>query len=502
MSYSSLKIAHHVRESEERKATERKRQLLYLILQHLKDEGYFETAQYFTNEAHLSNQYQICDNIDLPTIVQEYESYYFLRFQKYPKICKKVVIEDTKKNSLKKNNQENEMRDTTKSRAITSQSDVQNENKVHLTKSLGKTTTNGNQKSPKHNSSLSDLDLVVLPLTSKGFINIHNNSNQNCLQDSIGDKLLKPLSGCSTYSSEWREFAEIISKEICVTDLNVHWNDIMGLEEAKRLLKEAVVYPTKYPELFSGVLAPWKGLLLYGPPGTGKTLLAKAVATECKTTFFNISASSIVSKWRGDSEKLVRVMFELARYHAPSTIFLDEIDALASHRDASGEHEGSRRLKAELLIQLDGLAHSDDRVFLLATSNLPWELDAAILRRLEKRILVDLPNIEAREAMIKHYLPPIVIERPALLCELDYELLATAGYSGSDIKLVCKETAMNAMRKAFSILENSESGENLPDMKLKTITTVDMETALAGTKPSASHLAPRYKKWQHEFGSS
>ncbi|XP_062583454.1 katanin p60 ATPase-containing subunit A-like 2, partial [Saccostrea cucullata] len=120
------------------------------------------------------------------------------------------------------------------------------------------------------------------------------------------DRLLKPLGGYVGYNSEWRELAQVISRDIYSENPNVKWDDIIGLEEAKRLAKEAVVYPIKYPQLFKGILSPWKGLLLYGPPGTGKTLLAKAIATECNTTFFNISASSIVSKWRGDSEKLVR----------------------------------------------------------------------------------------------------------------------------------------------------------------------------------------------------
>ena len=118
----------------------------------------------------------------------------------------------------------------------------------------------------------------------------------------------------------------------------MRFHDVVGLNRAKQLLKEAVLMPMKYPHLFTGLLEPWKGILLFGPPGTGKTMLAKAVATECKTTFFNISASSIVSKWRGDSETLVRLLFELARYHEPSTIFLDEIDSIMSERTSEGEH--------------------------------------------------------------------------------------------------------------------------------------------------------------------
>ncbi|XP_069694894.1 katanin p60 ATPase-containing subunit A-like 2 isoform X2 [Periplaneta americana] len=462
---------------------------------------FYETAQSFSNEAHLSNQYEVCDNIDLSTIVQDFETYYYVRFQKYPKICKKVVSEENKKNIWKKPVLAEKIHHTTKVR----RNSIQNgENKLQVpaSKSSQKTSSNNSQKSFKSNNSLPELDLIVLPLTS-GDSNQGNNA-QNDTQENGSEKFLKPLSGCHIYNAEWKEFAEIISKEICVNDLNVHWNDIMGLDEAKQLLKEAVVYPTKYPELFSGVLAPWKSLLLYGPPGTGKTLLAKAVATESRTTFFNIAVSSIISKWRGDSEKLVRVMFELARYHAPSTIFLDELDALASHRDTCGTHEGSRRLKAELFIQLDGLTHSEDRVFLLATSNLPWELDTAILRRLEKRILVDLPNTEARRSMIEHYLPPVVTKGPSLLSKLDYELLAheSAGYSGSDIKLVCKETAMNAVREAFSVLETHKDDENVTNLKLKVINTEDLQNALRSTKPSAAHLAPRYHKWHREFGST
>ncbi|XP_064653296.1 katanin p60 ATPase-containing subunit A-like 2 isoform X4 [Lineus longissimus] len=324
----------------------------------------------------------------------------------------------------------------------------------------------------------------------------------------LGDRLLKPLGGYMGYNNEWRELAQVISRDIYSEDPNVRWEDIIGLDNAKRLVKEAVVYPIKYPQLFKGILSPWKGLLLYGPPGTGKTLLAKAVATECNTTFFNISASSIVSKWRGDSEKLVRVLFELARFHAPSTIFIDELESIMSQRGsagAGGEHEGSRRMKTELLVQMDGLSKTDDLVFLLAASNLPWELDHAMLRRLEKRIIVDLPTPEARKSMFKFYLPPVVVPKDgglSLKAEIDYDHVAdaTEGYTGSDIKLVCKEAAMRPVRKIFDALENHHTNEEIC-VELSPIKTIDIELALQHTKPSAQRLSAKYTAWQKEFES-
>ncbi|KAI3495466.1 hypothetical protein L1887_37807 [Cichorium endivia] len=300
-------------------------------------------------------------------------------------------------------------------------------------------------------------------------------------------------------SAEMRTLAESLSRDIIRGSPDVKWESIKGLENAKRLLKEAVVMPIKYPKYFTGLLSPWKGILLFGPPGTGKTMLAKAVATECNTTFFNISASSIVSKWRGDSEKLVKVLFELARHHAPSTIFLDEIDAIISQRGESrSEHESSRRLKTELLIQMDGLTKTDELVFVLAATNLPWELDAAMLRRLEKRILVPLPEPEARKAMFEELLPSVAEEET-----IPYDLLVkkTEGYSGSDIRLVCKEAAMQPLRRVMAVLEQQDI---LPDDELPKVGPIkheDVEMALKNTRPSAHLHAPRYERFNSDYGS-
>lgn len=313
-------------------------------------------------------------------------------------------------------------------------------------------------------------------------------------------RLLKPMPHFP--SGQLRELAEVITRDIYMDNPNVRWTDIAELHEAKQLLKEAVVMPLKFPQFFTGLLSPWKGVLLYGPPGTGKTMLARAVATECRTTFFNISASSIVSKYRGDSEKLVRVLFDLARHHSPSTIFIDEMDSIMGSRDAAGEHEGSRRMKTELLVQMDGLAKSSDIVFVLAASNIPWDLDMAILRRLEKRILVPLPNDKARKSIFEFHLPDG--ERAS---GLDYRGLGvrTEGYSGADIVSLCKEAAMRPVRRLMARINAADSASEDPDLsevKLDPVTREDLDAAIACVRPSAApKFLARYDKWASEFGS-
>jgi len=152
---------------------------------------------------------------------------------------------------------------------------------------------------------------------------------------------------------------------------NVKWGDVAGLDAAKRALKEAVILPANFPQLFTGKRRPWKGILLYGPPGTGKSYLAKAVATEANSTFLSVSSSDLVSKWQGESEKLVKGMFQIARKKKPAIIFIDEIDSLCSAR-GEGENEASRRIKTEFLVQMQGVGKTHDGILVLGATNVPW----------------------------------------------------------------------------------------------------------------------------------
>lgn len=176
------------------------------------------------------------------------------------------------------------------------------------------------------------------------------------------------------------EYENQIRAEMLDSSPSVGWDDISGLAFAKQTLQEAVILPNLRPDLFTGLRAPPKGVLLYGPPGTGKTMLAKAVASESGFSFFNISASSVTSKYLGEGEKLIKGLFSLARSHQPSVIFFDEIDALMSARKES-EHEASRRLKTEFMVQVDGAATTaSDRILIIGATNIPWDIDEAVLR--------------------------------------------------------------------------------------------------------------------------
>lgn len=213
--------------------------------------------------------------------------------------------------------------------------------------------------------------------------------------------------------------AKQILNDIVVRGDEVHWDDIAGLEGAKKALKEAVVYPFLRPDLFSGLREPARGMLLFGPPGTGKTMLARAVATESKSTFFSVSASSLTSKWHGESEKLVRALFGLAKALAPSIIFVDEIDSLLSARSSGSEHEASRRSKTEFLVQWSDLQRAAagreqttrekkegdaSRVLVLAATNMPWDIDEAARRRFVRRQYIPLPEHHVREQQLRNLL--------------------------------------------------------------------------------------------------
>jgi SpoVK/Ycf46/Vps4 family AAA+-type ATPase len=210
--------------------------------------------------------------------------------------------------------------------------------------------------------------------------------------------------------------ARQILNDIVIRGDEVHWDDIAGLETAKKALKEAVVYPFLRPDLFMGLREPARGMLLFGPPGTGKTMLARAVATESKSTFFSVSASSLTSKWHGDSEKLVRALFGLAKTLAPSIIFVDEIDSLLSTRSSGSEHEASRRSKTEFLIQWSDLQRAAagrevdkkegdaSRVLVLAATNLPWDIDEAARRRFVRRQYIPLPENHVRGQQLRRLL--------------------------------------------------------------------------------------------------
>ncbi|KAK4999705.1 hypothetical protein LTR66_001301 [Elasticomyces elasticus] len=303
--------------------------------------------------------------------------------------------------------------------------------------------------------------------------------------------------------------AKQILNEIVIQGDEVHWNDVAGLEIAKAALKETVVYPFLRPDLFMGLREPARGMLLFGPPGTGKTMLARAVATESKSTFFAISASSLTSKYLGESEKLVRALFALAKALAPSIIFVDEIDSLLSARGGGSEHEATRRIKTEFLIQWSDLAKaaagsdrtSDkekergdaSRVLVLAATNLPWAIDEAARRRFVRRQYIPLPEDWVRKTQLR----TLLSHQKHSLSDDDLDRLVrlTEDFSGSDITALAKDAAMGPLRSL---------GEKLLHMTMDEIRPIqfqDFQASLINIRPSVSKQGLKeFEDWAKEFG--
>lgn len=385
--------------------------------------------------------------------------------------------------------------------------------------------------------------------TKKQTVNKSINKQQQQQQQQCNNKPNKSEFLLKRYPPDGRgpdtDLIEMIEREVVNTNPNVSFEDIAGLQTAKKALQEAVLLPLLLPNFFKGLRRPWKGVLLYGPPGTGKTLLAKALATQGKTTFFNLSSSSFASKWRGESEKLVRILFEMARFYGPSTVFIDEIDSIGGKR-GDGEGEASRRVMAEMLVQMDGISsvmnttdntnntnnsnssskpnggnananeqqqqqQQDEQrpknVTILGATNHPWDLDEALRRRFEKRIYIPLPNKEGRKQVFEINLKGVAVDKDVNFDEL---VKKTEGYSGADITNICREAAFMQMRRKLehgngkdgydimNIVNNKEFQEeiNAP------VYQKDILAAIKNISKSVSkNDLKRYEDWTNEFSN-
>ncbi|KAM4873702.1 fidgetin-like protein 1 isoform 1-T3 [Thomomys bottae] len=287
---------------------------------------------------------------------------------------------------------------------------------------------------------------------------------------------------------------ELIMSEIMDRGPPVHWEDIAGVEFAKATIKEIVVWPMMRPDIFTGLRGPPKGILLFGPPGTGKTLIGKCIASQSGATFFSISASSLTSKWVGEGEKMVRALFAVARCQQPAVIFIDEIDSLLSQR-GDGEHESSRRIKTEFLVQLDGATtSSEDRILVVGATNRPQEIDEAARRRLVKRLYIPLPEASARKQIVTS----LMSKEQCRLSEDEVEQVVqqSEGFSGADMTQLCREASLGPIRS----LHMADIATITPD-QVRPIAYIDFENAFRTVRPSVSPKdLELYENWNRTFG--
>uniref|UniRef100_A0A1A9WM79 AAA+ ATPase domain-containing protein n=1 Tax=Glossina brevipalpis TaxID=37001 RepID=A0A1A9WM79_9MUSC len=334
----------------------------------------------------------------------------------------------------------------------------------------------------------------------RGFMLPRRNTDINAKENGSKDETLNPdvssLKDHPALKNVDMKMVEMVTNEIIHELKSIDWCEIAGLDYAKSIIKEAVVYPLLRPDIFTGLRRPPRGILLFGPPGTGKTLIGKCIASQAKATFFSISSSSLTSKWIGESEKLVRALFAVAEARQPSVVFIDEVDSMLCQRSDS-ENEAYRRMKTEFLIRLDGASTSDeDRVLVVGATNRPQELDEAVRRRFVKRLYIPLPELEARIKILTNLLK--TVKNNISLQELKEIATLSEGYSGADMDTLCREASMQPLR---SISPESIITFNMEN--LRCVNVDDFHSALNKVLPSVSQQdLQQYLDWNKIYGSS
>lgn len=311
-------------------------------------------------------------------------------------------------------------------------------------------------------------------------------------------------------------------EHMIVNKAGVRWDEIAGLHAAKQMLKEAAILPIRFPSLFQGNRKPWSGILLYGPPGTGKSFIAQAVATEAESTFFSVSSSDLISKWQGESERLVKSLFQTARKKKPAIIFIDEIDSICGAR-SDGENDSTRRVKTEMLVQMQGVGTDNTGLLILAATNTPWFLDPAVRRRFEKRVYIPLPDRAARRELLMIHSGKDgreVLEGNPVVADI---VDLTDGYSGSDMSIIVREALMGPVRRcqrAKYFVRTEEGGlaptddptgaqemsiydlEDENELEIPQLTADDYTEATLCVSSSVGQAdLGRYIEWTEQFGA-